>query len=136
MTLQAEQRALKKARTGETAHHSGVNVLAPLKHPPTSATTVTSTIIERHVDRGSGDDDDDGRRRLPVYVRYSDLVSAGIVGSWTQLLRLIDHEQFPVGQMLSPNIRAWRLDAVENWLASRPSARKVVPARGRQSEPA
>jgi hypothetical protein len=84
---------------------------------------------QRHGDRASGDDDagDDPRRRLTPWVRYTDLVEANIVGSWTQLLRLIDYEGFPVGAMLSPNIRAWRLDHIEEWLASRPTARKIPP---------
>jgi predicted DNA-binding transcriptional regulator AlpA len=73
---------------------------------------------------------------LPIFVRYADLVSSNIVRSWTQLLRMIDHENFPVGQMLSPNIRVWRLDEIEAWLAGRPTARKVPPPtskpRGRE----
>jgi predicted DNA-binding transcriptional regulator AlpA len=64
---------------------------------------------------------------LPVFVRYRDLVAAGIVSSWQQLFRIIDKEDFPEGVLLSPNIRAWRLDEVERWLASRPTARKVLP---------
>lgn len=69
----------------------------------------------------------DDARGLPTFVRYSDLVAAGIVSNWTTLLRLIDDEGFPIGTMIGPNSRAWRLDEVEAWLASRPSARKVVP---------
>jgi hypothetical protein len=64
---------------------------------------------------------------FPVFVRYDDLVAAGFVGSWTQLLRMIDDEGFPAGTLLSANVRAWRLDEVEVWLAERPSARKSVP---------
>jgi hypothetical protein len=83
-------------------------------------------------DRGSsGDDDGDARRVLPVYVRYADLVAAGIVANWTTLLRLIDDEGFPPGVLIGPNSRAWCVDEVERWLAERPSARKVMPPSAR-----
>jgi predicted DNA-binding transcriptional regulator AlpA len=96
-------------------------------------------VVHRRGDRGGdgddhrdgGDDDhrgdDDRQRRLPVFVRYKDLLEAGIVRSWQQLFRIIDSENFPEGVLLSPNIRAWRLDEVEHWLADRPTARKVLP---------
>jgi predicted DNA-binding transcriptional regulator AlpA len=64
---------------------------------------------------------------LPTYIRFSDLKSAGIAGSWTQVLRMIEVENFPTGVMLSANIRAWRLDEIENWLAGRPTGRKLMP---------
>jgi hypothetical protein len=64
---------------------------------------------------------------LPVYVRYVDLEANGIVNNRTQLLRLIENENFPVGIMLSPNCRAWRADEVEAWLATRPVERKISP---------
>lgn len=67
------------------------------------------------------------RSGFPVFVRYEDLVAAGFVGSWTQLLRMIDDEGFPAGTLLSANVRAWRLDEMEAWLAARPMARKAVP---------
>jgi hypothetical protein len=68
---------------------------------------------------------------LPTFVRYSDLVAAGIVANWTTLLRLIDDEGFPAGVMIGPNTRAWRADEVDRWLAERPSARKSVPPDAR-----
>jgi predicted DNA-binding transcriptional regulator AlpA len=84
--------------------------------------------------------DDDGRvaklaaRRsglvqsgFPVLVRFNDLVAAGIVQNRTTLLRLIDGGNFPPGMLIGRNTRAWRLDELEAWLASRPSARKAVP---------
>jgi predicted DNA-binding transcriptional regulator AlpA len=61
------------------------------------------------------------------YVRFRDLVIAGVVGNWPTLLRLIECEGFPVGIMIGRNTRAWALDDVESWLAARPSARKLVP---------
>jgi predicted DNA-binding transcriptional regulator AlpA len=64
------------------------------------------------------------------YVRFRDLVTAGIVGNWPTLLRLIECEGFPVGIMIGRNTRAWALDDVESWLAARLGARKFVkPAR-------
>ena len=69
-----------------------------------------------------------GELTLPIYVRFSDL-AAGIAGSWTQLLRMIEFEDFPPGVLLSANIRAWRLNEVESWLAGRPTARKAMPER-------
>jgi hypothetical protein len=83
---------------------------------------------QRQGDRDCADDDASAARHaLPTFVRYADLVAAGIVANWTTLLRLIDTEGFPVGVMIGPNTRAWRLDDVEAWLAARPSARKVLP---------
>jgi hypothetical protein len=94
---------------------------------------------QRQGDRASGDDADEAERKLaarrsrlaqsgfPIFVRYADLAAAGLVGSWTQLLRMIDDEGFPPGTLLSANVRAWRLDELEVWLESRPSARKAVP---------
>lgn len=69
--------------------------------------------------------------RLPSFVRYRDLVAAGIVGNWPTLLRLIDVEGFPPGIMIGRNTRAWPVDEIESWLASRPIVRKIVPARRR-----
>ena len=63
--------------------------------------------------------------RLPVYVRYRDLVEANIVRNWPQLLRLIAIEGFPRGVLLSPNARAWGIGEVRDWLASRPQAGQV-----------
>jgi hypothetical protein len=88
---------------------------------------------QRHGDRSAGDDDSAARRSwlvqsgFPIYVRYADLVAANVVQNWTTLLRLIDDEGFPPGVMIGPNTRAWRVDEVEQWLAARPSARKVIP---------
>jgi hypothetical protein len=72
------------------------------------------------------DDDSAARRALPTFVRFADLVTSGIVANWTTLLRLIDAEGFPAGLLIGRNVRAWRLDEVEEWLASRPTARKAV----------
>jgi hypothetical protein len=64
---------------------------------------------------------------LPTFCRYRDLVDAKIVTSWMQLNRLIDDHGFPSGQMLSANIRIWRVDQVDRWLSERPTDRKIIP---------
>jgi predicted DNA-binding transcriptional regulator AlpA len=75
---------------------------------------------------------------LPRYVRYRDLAAAGIVGSWMQLNRMMNSEGFPEGILLSANVRVWSVDEVERWLASRPTAKKVMPEgaipRGRRRQ--
>jgi predicted DNA-binding transcriptional regulator AlpA len=82
---------------------------------------------ERHSDPQSGDDAT--ACLLPVFVRFRDIRAAGIATSWTQLNKLIDEDGFPIGVMLSPNIRAWRVNEIEAWLATRPTERKGVPDR-------
>jgi predicted DNA-binding transcriptional regulator AlpA len=82
-----------------------------------------------HTDINDCGGDDDRARRLPVYVRFRDIKAAGIAKNWPTLTRLIEEEGFPRGVMLSPNIRAWKLAEVEQWLASRPVERKPVPTR-------
>ena len=79
---------------------------------------------QRHRYRGDNDDPAGG---LPIFLRFKNLVAANIVGSWTQLLRMIEDDGFPVGIMLGANTRVWRLDAVQTWLDSRPTARKIPP---------
>jgi hypothetical protein len=72
--------------------------------------------------------------RLPHYVRFRDLRTAGVVENWETLGRLIEDYGFPAGVLLSPNIRAWDVKDVQDWLAKRPTARKIVPVR-RKREP-
>jgi predicted DNA-binding transcriptional regulator AlpA len=91
-------------------------------------------VQQRQGDRGSGDDDDSAARRsglmqsgLPVFYRFKDLVAAGLVNNRTTLLRLIDKQGFPPGTMIGGNTRVWRVTDIETWLASRPTARKVLP---------
>jgi hypothetical protein len=79
-------------------------------------------ISHRGQDRGSGNDDD--VRPLQRWIRYADLKRARIVGNWTQLLRLIELQNFPPGTMLSSKVRAWTVSEIEGWLASRPPAGK------------
>jgi len=98
---------------------------------PTAAVSTASHASPhaRQGDRGSADDPD---RRLPKYVRFADLVDAGIVRSWPQLFKLIKDDDFPVGVRLSANVRAWRLDNVQAWLSSRPVNRKPISPLARK----
>jgi predicted DNA-binding transcriptional regulator AlpA len=79
---------------------------------------------------------DESEAPLPRYVRARDLINSGIVGSYTALDRLIRNHQFPLGILLSPNTRAWTVEEIETWLATRPTARKRGPARKREAEAA
>jgi predicted DNA-binding transcriptional regulator AlpA len=58
------------------------------------------------------------------YLRFPDLAARGIVNSRMTLKRLIDGQGFPPGVLLTPNARAWTEAEVNEWLASRPVARK------------
>ena len=53
-------------------------------------------------------------------LRFADLQERGIVNSWPQLKRLQDLHGFPLGRMLSPNIRAWDAAEIDKWFSSRP----------------
>jgi hypothetical protein len=58
---------------------------------------------------------------LPALVRFKGLLERGIVESYQGLRHLIKTEGFPPGFLLGPSSRAWRIDEVNAWLASRPS---------------
>jgi predicted DNA-binding transcriptional regulator AlpA len=96
-----------------------------------AAPPAPAAVHHRGGDRDSGDDDDAAARPslLPVYVRFRDIRAAGIAKNWPTLSRLIDEEGFPRGVMLSPNMRAWLLTEVQDWLATRPVERKPTPNR-------
>lgn len=53
-------------------------------------------------------------------LRFQDLKKRRIVDNRVQLRRLQERYGFPLGRMLSPNIRVWTVEEVETWLASRP----------------
>jgi hypothetical protein len=65
---------------------------------------------------------------MTVLLRFADLKKRGLVNSWPQLKRLQTLHGFPVGIMLSANVRAWPEDQVDRWLADRPT--KGPPPRG------
>jgi hypothetical protein len=71
---------------------------------------------------------------LPHYVRFRDLRASGIIHNWQQLCRLIEDYNFPPGQLLSPNVRAWNRDDVRKWLDARPVERKIIAPRRVRSE--
>ena len=57
---------------------------------------------------------------LEELVRYKNLKRSGIANSWPQLRRMIENEGFPPGFLLSPNVRAWKISEIDQWLAARP----------------
>jgi len=121
--------AVLKEQSAEAQY--GVPTSRGKRRSPPPVTSAHARQGDRCAGDDEGDDDrdgNDGAQRLPVFVRYRDLLAAGIVGSWTQLERLIQEHGFPCGVMLSANIRAWRLDQVESWLDGRPTERKAVPS--------
>ena len=57
---------------------------------------------------------------MTVLLRFADLIERGIVNSWPQLKRLQQLHGFPLGKMLSPNVRAWTEAEIDAWIQSRP----------------
>jgi hypothetical protein len=93
-----------------------------------------TTIHRRQGDRRGSDDDAAAAPRLPTFVRFRDLFAANIVHNWPTLLRLMDEEGFPCGVLLGRNTRAWPLEDVEAWLATRPTARKTAGSNQKELE--
>jgi predicted DNA-binding transcriptional regulator AlpA len=125
MNVPAEQSA-EHHRLGQKAK----SVSSETRQPSTSS--ISSH--QRHGDRGTNDD---AASRLPVFVRYKDLAAAGICDSYRQLYNMIDNGGFPPGMLLSPNVRAWNVADIEDWLSTRPTARKVIaPHRTKETEEA
>ena len=60
----------------------------------------------------------------PKLLRFTDLKARNIVRNWPTLLRWIDRHGFPAGRHIGPNTRAWTESEIEEFLASRPIARK------------
>jgi hypothetical protein len=62
-------------------------------------------------------------------IRFVDLKERGVCRSWAQLKRLQADHNFPLGRLLSPNVRVWDAeDEVAPWLDSRPV--ENAPLRG------
>jgi predicted DNA-binding transcriptional regulator AlpA len=60
---------------------------------------------------------------MPItLLRFRDIKECGIAASWSQLRNLIKKYGFPLGRMISPNVRAWHEAEIDSWLASRPTA--------------
>jgi predicted DNA-binding transcriptional regulator AlpA len=104
--------------------------------PASSETRQPSASTSPHQRQGDRGSDDDAASHLPIFVRYKDLVAAGICDSYRQLYNMIDNDGFPVGVMLSPNVRAWRVQHVRAWLDARPSERKVIAPHRAKGEAA
>lgn len=103
---------------------------APVDTAPVD-TAVQLLPHQRQGDRGNSDAAGPGLRR---YVRFNDLVAAGIVTNWVTLGRLQNEQGFPRGILLGPNTRAWAVDEINQWLATRPTARKVAVPRSRKAQ--
>jgi predicted DNA-binding transcriptional regulator AlpA len=57
-------------------------------------------------------------------LRYPDLVAMGVINSRPTLARMIATQNFPPGQLISPNARAWEESEVIAWVRTRPQSRK------------
>jgi hypothetical protein len=54
------------------------------------------------------------------WLRFSHLQKRNLVQSWTQLERLQKLYGFPKGRMVSPNIRVWTEEEIDEYIASCP----------------
>jgi predicted DNA-binding transcriptional regulator AlpA len=75
---------------------------------------------------------------LPVYLRVPDLVDMGVVRNWSDVCRLIADQGFPSGILLSPKVRAWTVEEVKSWLATRPikiERHHITKARRKEQAP-
>ena len=59
------------------------------------------------------------------FIRFRDLKEAGIVSNWPTLLSWVRNEGFPAGRLIGPHSRAWTVTEVEQWLATRPTAKQT-----------
>jgi predicted DNA-binding transcriptional regulator AlpA len=57
-------------------------------------------------------------------LRFADLKGFGIVHNWPTLLRWIEKNGFPPGRHIGQNTRAGTEAEVDEWINSRPTARK------------
>ena len=57
---------------------------------------------------------------IPHFVVQDDLAERKISSSARQTKYLQEHHGFPLGRMLSPQIRGWTEQEITDWLASRP----------------
>jgi predicted DNA-binding transcriptional regulator AlpA len=57
---------------------------------------------------------------LPRFVRFRDLRESGIAETLQTVKHLQKEQGFPLGRLLGPNTRAWTVEEVKAWLASRP----------------
>jgi predicted DNA-binding transcriptional regulator AlpA len=64
---------------------------------------------------------------VPKFLRQRDLEALNISKSDTQTRFLQREHSFPLGRLLSPNIRGWTEQEVADWLAARPVDFKAMP---------
>jgi predicted DNA-binding transcriptional regulator AlpA len=57
-----------------------------------------------------------------------ELIEMGVAGSLPTLYRMIERG-FPPGRMISLNRRVWTEEEIDEWFATRPTAKKIVPPR-------
>jgi predicted DNA-binding transcriptional regulator AlpA len=95
--------------------------------PPKPSTATSAAALGLAPDRRASGDSDPAA--LPQLVRFNDLVAAGIVSSWQQLLRMMANDGFPAGIRLSRNVRAWPAAEIVDWLQRRPTERKPIAPR-------
>jgi hypothetical protein len=69
---------------------------------------------------------------LPQLFRFNDLKRLGFVDSYAQLRRMQQQLGFPLGRMISPNIRTWEANEIADWYANRPSELKAIPLTARR----
>jgi hypothetical protein len=65
------------------------------------------------------------------WVSFADLQELGIIPNWVTLRAWQKDPQigFPLGRLLGPNSRRWHMQTeIEPWLASRPTAIRVIAA--------
>ena len=72
---------------------------------------------------------------LPTFIRYPELKAAGLVKNWTNLRERILHHGFPPGRLIGPNMRAWTPEEIRDYVASCPTAPKLIPPRRKRSKP-
>jgi hypothetical protein len=69
---------------------------------------------------------------LPQLYRFSDLKRLGYVDSYAQLRRMQRFHNFPLGRMLSANIRTWEANEVAGYYANRPVELKTISPQARR----
>jgi hypothetical protein len=66
---------------------------------------------------------------MTVLLRFRELKERGVVNSWMQLKHLQRLHGFPLGRMLSPNVRCWTEREIDAWIVSRPTE-NTQPLKG------
>jgi predicted DNA-binding transcriptional regulator AlpA len=72
---------------------------------------------------------------VPKILRQRDLETLNISKSDTQTKYLQREHSFPLGRLLSPNIRGWTEQEVADWLAARPVDFKAMPPQLKRGRP-